>query len=63
MKSAILRAVFGQQGCRVRLEWGGEGVSALGGECAVLVVVDVLSFSTAVPSQGAFPCDGRPPCS
>ncbi|MFD7653288.1 2-phosphosulfolactate phosphatase [Actinosynnema sp. NPDC059797] len=40
--------MFGQEGCRLRLEWGGEGVSALGGSCAVLVVVDVLSFSTAV---------------
>ncbi|QUF07197.1 2-phosphosulfolactate phosphatase [Actinosynnema pretiosum subsp. pretiosum] len=48
--------MFGQQGCQVRLEWGGEGVSALGGECAVLVVVDVLSFTTAVDiavSRGA----------
>ncbi|GAA1282815.1 2-phosphosulfolactate phosphatase [Saccharothrix xinjiangensis] len=40
--------MFGQEGSRLRLEWGGEGVSALGGSCAVLVVVDVLSFSTAV---------------
>jgi len=32
----------------VRLEWGGEGLAALGSECAVLVVVDVLSFSTTV---------------
>ncbi|GAA3887272.1 hypothetical protein GCM10022243_60040 [Saccharothrix violaceirubra] len=32
----------------MRLEWGGEGVAALGGLCAVLVVVDVLSFSTSV---------------
>jgi 2-phosphosulfolactate phosphatase len=35
-----------QSGYDVRLEWGGEGVAALGGECAVLVIVDVLSFST-----------------
>ncbi|MEU5690419.1 2-phosphosulfolactate phosphatase [Actinosynnema sp. NPDC020468] len=40
--------MFGQEGYQLRLEWGGEGVSALGGLCAVLVVVDVLSFSTAV---------------
>ncbi|MFT7837536.1 2-phosphosulfolactate phosphatase [Saccharothrix sp. BKS2] len=40
--------MFGQEGCRLRLEWGGEGVAALGPRCAVLVVVDVLSFSTAV---------------
>ncbi|WUL18988.1 2-phosphosulfolactate phosphatase [Amycolatopsis sp. NBC_00355] len=30
----------------MRLDWGGEGVAALGRECAVLIVVDVLSFST-----------------
>ncbi|QRP48211.1 2-phosphosulfolactate phosphatase [Amycolatopsis sp. FDAARGOS 1241] len=35
-----------QPGRDVRLEWGGEGVAALGRACAVLVVVDVLSFST-----------------
>lgn len=40
--------MFGQEGYQLRLEWGGEGVTALGGLCAVLVVVDVLSFSTAV---------------
>jgi len=40
--------VFGQEGYQLRLEWGGEGVAALGGLCAVLVVVDVLSFTTAV---------------
>jgi 2-phosphosulfolactate phosphatase len=40
--------VFGQEGYGLRLEWGGEGVAALGGLCAVLVVVDVLSFTTAV---------------
>ncbi|MEU3624062.1 2-phosphosulfolactate phosphatase [Amycolatopsis coloradensis] len=30
----------------IRLEWGSEGVAALGADCAVLVVVDVLSFCT-----------------
>lgn len=40
--------MFGQEGYQLRLEWGGEGVTALGGLCAVLVIVDVLSFSTAV---------------
>ncbi|MFD2468923.1 2-phosphosulfolactate phosphatase [Amycolatopsis silviterrae] len=35
-----------QSGAGVRLEWGGEGVRALGRECAVLIIVDVLSFST-----------------
>ena len=40
--------MFGQEGYGLRLEWGGEGVAALGGLCAVLVVVDVLSFTTSV---------------
>ncbi|MEV0678042.1 2-phosphosulfolactate phosphatase [Actinosynnema sp. NPDC050436] len=39
--------MFGQEGYQLRLEWGDEGVAALGGLCAVVVVVDVLSFSTA----------------
>ncbi|MGW5717567.1 2-phosphosulfolactate phosphatase [Amycolatopsis sp. NPDC003865] len=38
--------IWEQSGYDVRLDWGGEGVAALGRECAVLVVVDVLSFST-----------------
>ncbi len=37
-----------QRGYRVRLEWGSAGVELLAEECAVLVVVDVLSFCTAV---------------
>lgn len=40
--------VFEQDGYRVRLEWGGEGVRALAPHCAVLVVVDVLVFTTTV---------------
>ncbi|WP_238412558.1 2-phosphosulfolactate phosphatase [Saccharothrix deserti] len=40
--------MFGQEGYRLRLEWGPEGVVALGGQCAVIVIVDVLSFSTSV---------------
>ncbi|WP_106178940.1 2-phosphosulfolactate phosphatase [Prauserella shujinwangii] len=41
-------SVFGQGGYDVRLEWSAEGVRALGEDCRVLVVVDVLSFSTTV---------------
>jgi 2-phosphosulfolactate phosphatase len=37
-----------QRGYRVRLEWGPAGVELLAEDCAVLVVVDVLSFCTAV---------------
>jgi 2-phosphosulfolactate phosphatase len=47
---------FDQHAYRVRLEWGREGVTELAGSCAVLVVVDVLSFSTSVSvavSRGA----------
>ncbi|MER7454095.1 2-phosphosulfolactate phosphatase [Nocardia beijingensis] len=32
----------------VRLEWGSAGAAALGPECACVVVVDVLSFTTSV---------------
>ncbi|HZW05210.1 MAG TPA: 2-phosphosulfolactate phosphatase [Anaerolineaceae bacterium] len=40
----------------IQLEWGAEGVRRLARECAVLVIVDVLSFTTAVEvavSRGA----------
>jgi 2-phosphosulfolactate phosphatase len=40
--------VFRQDGYRLRLEWGEHGVAALASSCAVLVIVDVLSFATAV---------------
>jgi len=40
--------VFGQNGYRIRLEWGENGLAALAASCAVLVIVDVLSFTTAV---------------
>ncbi|HKN56025.1 MAG TPA: hypothetical protein VJX66_26250, partial [Amycolatopsis sp.] len=38
--------IWEQSDYDVRLEWGGEGVAVLGRECAVLIIVDVLSFST-----------------
>lgn len=37
-----------QDGYDVRLEWGREGAALLGELCAVVVVIDVLSFCTAV---------------
>jgi 2-phosphosulfolactate phosphatase len=39
--------VFSQEGYQLRLEWGPEGVGALKA-CDVLIVVDVLSFTTSV---------------
>ncbi|SER94679.1 2-phosphosulfolactate phosphatase [Lentzea xinjiangensis] len=39
--------MFSQEGYQLRLEWGPQGVAALR-DCDVLVVVDVLSFTTSV---------------
>jgi 2-phosphosulfolactate phosphatase len=39
--------MFSQEGYQLRLEWGPEGVTALS-DCAVLIIVDVLSFTTSV---------------
>jgi 2-phosphosulfolactate phosphatase len=41
-------AVFAQPGSGVRFDWGLTGAAELSKVCAVLVVVDVLSFTTAV---------------
>jgi 2-phosphosulfolactate phosphatase len=40
--------MFTQDGFGVRLEWGMEGVEALAPHCTVLVIVDVLAFTTSV---------------
>ncbi|MFC0526153.1 2-phosphosulfolactate phosphatase [Phytohabitans kaempferiae] len=40
--------LFAQPGTGVRFEWGLAGAAELGRVCAVLVVVDVLSFTTSV---------------
>lgn len=40
--------VFEQGGFDLRVEWGLDGVRALGPYCAVLVIIDVLSFTTTV---------------
>ncbi|AOS62406.1 2-phosphosulfolactate phosphatase [Actinoalloteichus hymeniacidonis] len=41
-------AIFRQSAHRIRFDWGVEGLDALAPDCAVLVVIDVLSFSTTV---------------
>ncbi len=46
-ESDTLGGVFAQEGYQLRLEWGPEGVDALKA-CDVLIVVDVLSFTTSV---------------
>jgi 2-phosphosulfolactate phosphatase len=40
--------VYHQDGHDLRLEWGLDGVRVLGQRCAVLVIVDVLVFTTSV---------------
>jgi len=40
--------VFGQAQYQVRFDWGIRGADAVAGEADVIVVVDVLSFSTTV---------------
>jgi 2-phosphosulfolactate phosphatase len=40
--------VFDQAGFDARLEWAVEGARLLAGACPVVVVVDVLSFTTAI---------------
>ncbi|MFI5840895.1 2-phosphosulfolactate phosphatase [Catenuloplanes sp. NPDC051500] len=44
----VVDAVYAQPGAGVRFDWGLAGASELGRVCAALVVVDVLSFTTAV---------------
>lgn len=41
-------SIYAQPGAGVRFDWGLAGAAELGRVCAVLVVVDVLSFTTAV---------------
>ncbi len=55
------RAWFGQESCRCRLEWGRRGAQSAAERGDILVVIDVLSFSTAVAAavdRGAiiYPC-------
>lgn len=40
--------VYSQDGYAVRLEWGADGVRELAPECAVLIIIDVLVFTTSV---------------
>lgn len=40
--------VYQQDGYSVRLEWGPDGVGELAPHCAVLIIIDVLVFTTSV---------------
>jgi 2-phosphosulfolactate phosphatase len=40
--------VYQQDSFDLRLEWGRDGVAALGPHCAVLIIIDVLVFTTTV---------------
>jgi 2-phosphosulfolactate phosphatase len=54
--TAILRNLAGQLAYHVRFEWGWTGLQAIAADDPVVIVVDVLSFSTAVSialSRGA----------
>ncbi len=48
MTSAELARIFAQDGFSARLDWGPAGAQALAAGVDVLVIVDVLSFTTAV---------------
>jgi 2-phosphosulfolactate phosphatase len=48
MSEPAVAPIFGQTGAGVRLEWGPTGAARIADARGCLVVVDVLSFSTAV---------------
>ena len=48
MVRAELGRIFAQDGFSARFEWGPAGAQALAAGVDVLVIVDVLSFTTAV---------------
>jgi 2-phosphosulfolactate phosphatase len=56
-----MSAIYDQSGFDARFDWGADGASELGRASRVLIVVDLMSFSTAVDvavSHGAaaYPC-------
>ena len=56
-----MSAIYDQSGFDARFDWGVEGASELGRTSRVLIVVDLMSFSTAIDvavSHGAaaYPC-------
>lgn len=55
-----------QAECDIRCEWGQQGVESLAPSSEVVIIVDILSFSTCVDiavGRGArvFPYEGSPP--
>ncbi len=49
----VTPAVFVQPGSGARFDWGLTGAAELGRVCAILLVVDVLSFTTNVEVAAA----------
>jgi 2-phosphosulfolactate phosphatase len=45
---ALAREFCTQHGERYRFDWGAEGLASLAPHCAVVIIVDVLRFTTAV---------------
>ena len=61
MVEEFVRGQLSQSTAEVRFEWGPTGAATLGAEKRCLVVIDVLSFTTAVtvaPGRGTpvLPC-------
>lgn len=56
-----MSAIYDQSGFDARFDWGTDGATELGGTSRVLIVVDLMSFSTAVDvavarGAAAYPC-------
>jgi 2-phosphosulfolactate phosphatase len=50
---SVTEHAHAQRGFDVRFDWGADGLRVVGADAAVVIVVDVLSFTTAVDIVGA----------